>query len=200
MYPLFETIAIEKFQPQNIELHQQRMDISYLKLFKKTNPFNLSELIKHENIPSEGLFKWKILYGCSSYKTIVDSYEPRQINKVKFVHVDSNFDYTFKFSNRALIDELRDINSDYDEIIMVKNGHLSDSSIANLVLKQKNKLFTPNTPLLEGTQRKYLIMKDIIIEKQILYEDLGDYEGVFFINSMLPFERAPYFKLDSMEM
>ena len=57
-----ETIAIEKFQPQNIELHQQRMDISYLSLFKNTNPFNLSELIKYENIPSEGLFKWKILY------------------------------------------------------------------------------------------------------------------------------------------
>ncbi|MEI6347572.1 MAG: aminotransferase class IV [Bacteroidota bacterium] len=196
MYPLFETIAIEKFQPQNIELHQQRMDISYLSLFKNTNPFNLSELIKYENIPSEGLFKWKILYGCSNYKTIVDRYEPRQINKVKFVHVDSNFDYTFKYSNRVQIDELRDINSEYDEIIMVKNGYLTDSSIANLVLKQKDKLYTPNTPLLEGTQRKYLIMKDRIIEKQILYKDLGDFEGVFFINSMLPFERAPFFKLD----
>ncbi len=55
-----------------------------------------------------------------------------------------------------------------DDIIITKNGNITDSSFSNLVFESSDgALFTPETYLLEGgTKRKFLLKNGIIREKK----------------------------------
>jgi 4-amino-4-deoxychorismate lyase len=199
MYPLFETIAVENFQPKNLWLHQQRMNNSYRDIFGGTNPFILSEIFKKEKITSSELLKWNVWYAKESFQTKVSSYAIRKIDRVKLVSVDSSFDYSHKFSNRLQLEQIRNQFLDYDDIIIVKNGLITDSSYANIVLQKDDKLFTPRLPLLFGTQRKYLIENQIIIEKDIHPSEIAVYEKMYFINAMLTINIAPFVNINTMD-
>ena len=199
MYPLFETIAVENFQPKNLWLHQQRMNNSYHEIFGGTNPFILSEIFKKEKITSSELLKWNVWYAKDSFQTKVTSYVIRKIYRVKLISVDTSFDYKHKFSNRSPFEQLRNQFLDYDDIIIVKNGLITDSSYANLVLKKEDKLYTPSLPLLFGTQRKYLIENQIVFEKDIQSSEIADYEKIYFINAMLTINIAPFVNVNTMD-
>ena len=132
MFPLFETIAVENYKPKLLEYHQQRMDNSFLKLFHQINPFSLSKLFLELNIKSNGLLKWKVEYNCDDCISFVTPYSPRLIRCVKFVEINPDFDYSMKFCNRDYFDALKKDNSEYNELILLKNGNLTDSTFSNI--------------------------------------------------------------------
>ncbi|MCA1759522.1 MAG: aminotransferase class IV, partial [Bacteroidales bacterium] len=71
-----------------------------------------------------------------------------------------------------------------DDIIIVKNGCITDSSFANIVFFDGVKWWTPDTPLLPGTQRAKLLEENKIFECRITPKDISIYSKVGLINAM----------------
>ena len=72
--------------------------------------------------------------------------------------IDNQINYNSKKLNRINIDTLYAKKALNDEIIIIKNGLVTDTSIANIAILYEGKWLTPKTPLLYGTTRsRYLI-------------------------------------------
>jgi len=72
-----------------------------------------------------------------------------------------------------------------DDILIVRRGLLTDTSIANIALFDGKDWFTPKLPLLRGTCRTALIDSGIIKEKNIRPEELSSYSFVRLFNAMI---------------
>jgi 4-amino-4-deoxychorismate lyase len=102
--------------------------------------------------------------------------------------VDNEIDYQFKYTDRARLEELKR-RTKADEILIVKNGYITDTSFSNIIFFDwENKWVTPATPLLKGTKRKELLEKGMIHEKEIRPYDLKDFTKARLINAMLDIE------------
>jgi len=102
------------------------------------------------------------------------------------VSSDNAFLY-HKTSNRAHYEKLKTSNSEYDDVIFCnERGEVTESSIANIVIKVDNKLFTPpiESGLLNGTFRQYLIDKEELTEKTITKDMLLNSKSTYLINSV----------------
>lgn len=198
MYPLLETIAVSDFKAPHIALHQQRMDETFLRLFHRSNPYRLDEILKQIAVPTSALYKWRILYGKDGLESSMELYKPRGIKKIAFHEISIDFDYSFKYSDRSFFDEIRNHYSDCDDVILLKNGFLTDSLFANLAISFQNEtqLYTPSTPLLAGTHRKRLLEKGVLKEKRFNIEEISMVKKIVFINAMVEFENSPFFQME----
>lgn len=194
MYQLFETIAVIDFIPQRLEYHQARMDRSYFDFYKKRNPFILKTIFEKNIIAAQGIMKWKIEYNKQDIHSTLTEYIPRRINTAKFIKIKADFDYSYKFVNRSYFDLLKIEHPEFDELIFVKNGYLTDATFANIVLEhiQTGELHTPIIPLLNGTQRQSLIDDKKVILKSINLENIFEYKRIQFINAMLDLNSSSF--------
>jgi len=183
---LFETIKIEDGRVENIEWHNRRCNRSREKLFSTSERVDLKEYI--QPLPSKGLFRCRI-----TYRTQIESVEffPYQPKKIQYFNIiKSEIDYSFKYNNREEINHLLQstVKDEYGEIIIEKNGLLSDTSIANIALYDGLSWFTPKTPLLEGTTRARLLEKGFLKEKDIEREDIQHFSHFALMNAMIGFQ------------
>jgi len=117
-------------------------------------------------------------------KLIELSFFPKKtINTLKLVHNDS-LRYAYKFSDRSSIEKNR-VSNDKDEILIIQNGKITDTSFSNVVFFDGEHWFTPKKPLLKGTKREQLLQDRIIFEKEIYVEEIANYKGLCLINAML---------------
>ena len=89
-----------------------------------------------------------------------------------------------KYADRCLINTLFAQRGSCDEIIIIKNGKVTDCSIGNLIFRQGEKWYTPDTPLLLGTQREKLLQEGKIQERTIFQEDIVNFDEIKIINAM----------------
>lgn len=99
------------------------------------------------------------------------------INK-KFIELLNLFfcdhiDYSLKFSDRTLLNNLLKQKEECDEIMIIRQGKVTDCSIGNLIFRQNNQWITPDKPLLEGTQRAKLLEQKKNYCKRNFFEDHG---------------------------
>ncbi len=93
-------------------------------------------------------------------------------------------DYSFKFCNRTSLDQLL-AKGESDDVIICKNGYVTDGHYSNLVFENKDGFFTSKTPLLTGIKREFLLRTNQIKERSISIENIFDFDRVHFINAML---------------
>jgi 4-amino-4-deoxychorismate lyase len=98
---------------------------------------------------------------------------------------DDEIEYSYKYENRDRLNVLKESRQDCDEIIIVKNGCITDTSFSNLVFYDGKKYLTPAQPLLNGTKRKLLLQQNWISEATIKPEDLNNFHHCGLINAML---------------
>lgn len=72
-----------------------------------------------------------------------------------------------------------------DDILIVRNGYLTDTSIANVALYDGDTWFTPAHPLLRGTKRSEFLDRQLIVEKDIPQICLKDYSHIMLFNAMI---------------
>ena len=89
-----------------------------------------------------------------------------------------------KYTNRDLINALFAQREDCDEIMIIKHRKVTDCSIGNLIFRKGEKWFTPDTPLLHGTQREKLLREGKIEECEILLKHLKTFDEIRLINAM----------------
>ena len=192
---LLETIKIEEGKIFNLLYHQKRFDASREKLFPGIAPILLSSIIN--DVPKEGLYRCRIIYDENIRSVEYLPYQPKEISRVKIVASDIVYD--LKYENRESFQNLLSEHSDVDEIIIEKEGYLTDTTIANLAFYDGEKWLTPEKPLLEGTMRAKLLDEKRLCKAKIRKEDLKNYTNVALINAMLGFKilKNPTLSIDT---
>lgn len=186
-FPLFETICLEQGLAKNLPYHQQRYEKTLLKFYPhlKVTTFNLAEILaKHTALyTSEPLIRCRIDYDQQNYAIQFFPYQRKTYRTFQPVFCD-HIDYSLKFTDRTLLNQLLEQKAKCDEIMIIRQGKVTDCSIGNLIFRQNNQWFTPIEPLLEGTQRAKLLSEKKIIAREILFDDLAQYEEIRLINAM----------------
>ncbi len=182
MFPLFESIRIENGVPENLTLHIARMHQSCLQVIGKDLTFDPSRIIKTP--PVKGVLKCRLEYNHTDFTTKFESYHPRQIQSLRLVNAD-DISYAHKFTDRQKLQQLFDSRGDFDDILIVKNNLITDTSIGNILLFRSKQWVTPANPLLKGTMRQLLLESNQIKEEEITVNDLRKFKLFRPINAMV---------------
>lgn len=180
MSRFLESIACQNGEFPLLEFHQQRVNSTFVCFYPGVAPLNLEELLSE--IPLSGKFKCRVLYDNLGAQVEFGEYQPRKIETIKLV--ESDIDYSFKFADRSELNSLVQ-QSGTDEIILVKNGLITDSSYSNLAFFDGDKWWTPKSPLLKGVRRESLLQVGILSEMDISIHHMSSFEKVSLINAML---------------
>lgn len=177
-----ESVRLENGKVFNLNYHQQRVDETFEKIMKDRKSFCLYEEIQKMKLPSVGLYKIRIEYGSQIIKKEIIPYNRKKIEKFYFVNGEHIF-YDLKYADRTCFMNLEK-NIPDAEMIILKNGMITDTSFSNLVFCADNQWVTPKNFLLNGTTRKRLLSEKKIKEMEIHYKNIFDFETIGIINSM----------------
>ena len=190
MFQLFESIKYKDGEFFNLETHQARFEKAQVEYFGISPQIKLSEEIQIPEFAISGLFRCRVTYSKQIDKIEFIQHEYRKITSLKLVE-DNDIDYRFKYTDRERLNLLFEKRGNCDDIIIVKNGYITDSFAANLVFFDGNIWWTPDTPLLLGTQRTRLIKEGKISECSITTSNLKKFKQVGLINAMQNLEMMP---------
>ena len=101
-----------------------------------------------------------------------------------------------KTTNRAAYETRRASRPDRDEVLLVnERGELTESTLANLVLRLDGVLWTPPlaSGLLPGVFRAHLVARGDIRERVLRPADLARADGIYLINSVRRWRPAEWF-------
>lgn len=178
---ILETIYLKDGQLQNIEYHNQRFNETRKAVLGNLEAMNLNNLIEIPNEYKIGECRCRVIYEDNIKEVIFIPYTEKSIKKLKLIDI-GNWDYQYKYADRSFMSGLLIDNPEVDEVVMTKNGFITDCTIANLAFYDGKSWFTPSTPLLKGTKRSQLLDKGLITEREIKVADIYQYEGVCLIN------------------
>ena len=180
-----ETICILHGEIQNRQCHEERMQRTASDFgFKSPSLPDVRELLPAELKDTK--VKCRILYYDSIEEISFEKYIPRKISSLKLM--EAFVDYPLKFANREPFNDLLAKKGDCDEILITRDGFITDTSYSNVVFSQGEKYFTPESSLLNGTKRQNLIRQGIISERVIHRDSLPEYDHIHLVNAMLDIE------------
>jgi len=186
MFPLFESICVENYQIKLSEFHQKRMDNSCLKLFNVKNKWSIKKIFESLKIESNQKYKLRINYSQSKYSISLKKYFKKKIRSLQCLELN-DYSYDLKYTDRSVIDKNNKLKSLSDDILIIKNGFVTDSSYCNIVFFDGLSWVTPKFPLLKGVQRNFLLKNKKIFKKKIKVSDISKYKSFVLINSMTEF-------------
>lgn len=189
MFPLFTTIKLEKKQLLQLDFHNQRVNHSRKSLFGSTDNWNIADMIDIPDLDPDKTYRCRFLYGKDSYVAEFVPYFPRHITKLYLVQ-DDEIDYSYKYTDRSRLDGLRKqpVNSDDSDVLIVKNGLVTDTSFANIAFSDGKKWYTPDSPLLKGTKRALYLTNGILTERRIRPADLSEFTKARLMNALIDLE------------
>ncbi len=194
---LIETIKCADGRLFNLDFHQRRFDIAREESFGIHQQISLDTQIQIPEKCKAGLFRCRIVYAEQIENTEFIPHQIRQINSLKLVE-DNEIDYHLKYADRKRLNELFKLRSNCDDILIVKNGCITDSFTANPIFFDGNKWWTPDTPLLPGTQRARLISEGKINVCRITPDILSNYSKIGLINALQYMENMPVIKTNAV--
>ncbi len=180
---LLETIKVEGGEAFHLSYHNQRFNSTRNSLFGINK---LVSLGKYISPPDNGLYRCRILYDREIQKIEFLPYQPKPIQKIALI--SSDLVYPFKYADRTLFDKLLTASPECDEMLIVRQGFLTDVTIANIAFLQEGQWITPDRPLLEGTTRRRLIDEGFLTPKTIREEEIDHFDGFALMNAMLGFK------------
>lgn len=177
-----ETILCDQGIVHNLSYHQQRLN-NTLQKFNISANYNLLDLLTP---PDNKQYRCRFIYDASSYQIEYHPYIPKKITSLRLVY-DDTIEYSSKYFDRNGLNKLFEARDGCDNILIVKNGYLTDTTIANIAFLIDNEWLTPQTPLLEGTTRARLIDEGKIIPAPLNVSDLLKAQKIALMNAMIGF-------------
>ena len=131
--------------------------------------------------------KARLVYGEDGVEDI--SYEPYTMRSVKSLKLvtDDTISYDYKSTDRAAFDRLMAERGDCDDILIVKNGLVTDTSFTNVAFYDGKRWLTPASPLLCGTRRAFLLDKGTMEKADIPVSDISRFSRICLFNAMIDF-------------
>ncbi|AFK05009.1 4-amino-4-deoxychorismate lyase [Emticicia oligotrophica DSM 17448] len=180
---LFETIKCQNRRLANIDYHNERAIRSLKKVFGIDKKIDFAETVEIPDWVGEGLYRCRVSYDEEISKVEFFSYQYKVHRLIKLVE-NPAIEYPLKYEDRSVFHKLLSENEGFDEVIIIKNDCLTDTTYTNLAFFDGVKWFTPSTYLLEGTQRTYLLNEKQIDEEEIKVKDLTKFKRIALINAM----------------
>lgn len=178
-----ETIQALDGEVMHLSYHQARYE-SVLKHFGVREVQNLSECIV---APQRGVVRCRFVYDLHGDSQLsYHPYQKREIGLLKLVH-DNTIEYSMKYANRERLDALFCLREEADDVLIVKNDLVTDTTIANVAFFDGKRWLTPASPLLRGTTRERLLDEGRIFEEEIRTQDLERFSKVALMNAMVDF-------------
>lgn len=183
MFPLFESIKVYKGKVCNAKWHNERMERTFKNYFKIDKTINVLDYFDSKQITEE-LVKFRITYNEKEVHVEYNPYQAKNIQSLQVVHLPSDANYDFKFSDRNILNKAFAQKGEADGVLLIQNGLVTDTSYSNILFLKNGNWYTPKKPLLKGTQREKLLHMGRIQTAEIRLEDLNDYESFTLINAM----------------
>ncbi|OQW95377.1 MAG: hypothetical protein BWK79_02675 [Beggiatoa sp. IS2] len=184
MGKLLETIKIVNGEIRHLAFHAARLNATRATLFNIQTPIDLREFIK--NVPKIGIYRCRVIYAKQVEQVEYSLYQPKIFKCFKVIE-DNSITYNFKFLNRQKLDDLFKIKGTADDILLIKNGWVTDTTIANVAFWDGVQWLTPKVPLLKGTTRARLLMDKKIFVENIKLADLRHFSKMAMLNALLEF-------------
>ena len=194
MYRFIESIRLENHHLQHLDWHNKRLNATRKHFFPSAPEVDICErLVLPENL-DEGVYKCRIVYDAEIVEVTFQPYIPKSVHSLRLV-IDDHADYSYKFENRAKLELLLTQKGEADDILIVRDQCITDTSYSNIALFDGLHWYTPDTYLLNGTCRQRLLAEGILRESRITLHDLAHFEEIRPINAMLVLERTPSVRL-----
>lgn len=196
MSQFIESIKVEDQKIFLLDLHQKRVNDTFAH-FGKAGSIDLAKIFKNLQHDEDGLYKFKIIYDLSkNVRTQMLPYAISEIDDFQLVE-NNSFDYSFKFEDRKEFEKMK-TKAKAEEIIIVKNNHITDTSYSNLLFLKGKDWFTPSTFLLNGVQRQHLLKEKKIKETEITLENIAEFSHFQIINALNDFDDMFIYPIDKI--
>lgn len=191
-----ESIKIYKKKTWNLERHSVRLNRTRRELLNCIDLINLEKVIEIPENLTSSIYKCRVLYSEVIHNIEFIPYKKKDIKSLKIIHQNS-IDYTYKYADRKEINSLYKQKKDCDDILIIKDNKVTDTSYCNIAFFDGLNWFTPK-PLLEGTMRTTLMKNEIILEKEIHLEEIFNYEKARVFNALIGWEGENDIEIDNI--
>ncbi|MBN1650387.1 MAG: aminotransferase class IV [Bacteroidales bacterium] len=188
MSQFIESIRILNGTIELSDYHNDRFNATRKSFFCVDEDIDLVQCIAIPKAFRKGLVKCRVLYDLAILDMQFVHYQAAPIRTLQLV--DASVNYAYKFANREQLNALKAKANSADEVLIVNNGKVSDTSFSNILFYKNGHWFTPDSPLLAGVQREFLLNRGQIEELRISPQELSQFESFMLINAMLPFDES----------
>ena len=179
-----ETIQIKNGRILNPDLHRERARDTILYHFGVVRELPFESLITGISPELQETLKLRVLYRKDIEEYTIEPYKRRDIRKVRLIE-GGDIEYSYKYEDRSQLERLLLEKGDSDDILIIKNGFVTDTSFSNVVFKEGEIFYTPSTYLLNGIKRRQMIRDGLVNVKDIRVEDVLKCRECFLINAFL---------------
>ena len=153
---LIETIRVENGRLMHIDYHNIRFNKSRRDLYGIKDEMKLEQVVVIPDQITAGVYKCRVTYGHGIENVVFEPHKVRHIRSFKLLSAGT-LRYNYKFADRSPINHLFAKRGSCDDILMVQNGLITDTSYANIAFWDGHAWLTPAIPLLAGTARARLL-------------------------------------------
>ena len=192
MYRFIESIRLANGQMPLLPYHQERMARTRRAFYKNPPPVNLAGMLQpYAGAHPDGVYKIRVVYAREVLQVDILPYALKPIQSLLPVP-SGQLDYAWKYANREGIRKLLERRGTCDDILLVRQGFVTDTSYCNVAfLSPSGAWLTPEAPLLPGTRRHYLLDRGVLQQAPIALKDVDSFLRVRLFNAMILWEQAP---------
>lgn len=180
-----------------LEKHQKRIDQTFTQWGSGRNSLCLERILGDVELPQRGEYKIRVIYDMDG-NFAIEFYLYKRTMIQDFELVDGSYiNYAFKYYDRYFFEKLKS-EAEAEEIIILRNNKLTDSSFSNMIFNKKGLWFTPKTYLLNGVQRQCLLESRQVQELEIGVDNLFQFSEFKMINAMNGFNDAISYPIEKI--
>ncbi|MBG0782083.1 MAG: aminotransferase class IV [Bacteroidales bacterium] len=188
-FPLLESILLIDGQFPLLDYHQARMDYATENLFGIYVKPSLRDWINAHPYPVRGKYKCRILYGKRMQQPNYQVYYYKPVKKLQLIKAN-RLSYKLKFTDRAALNYLHQLKREADDVLIVQNDLITDTTYCNIAFRYGNEWFTPANPLLKGVQRAFLLDQGLLKAADLKVSDLRHFSHFKCFNAMIGWEES----------
>ena len=190
---LVESIRLEGGRFFHVEWHQARMNRVRRALYGDVPEIDLADVLYRrlgEYSFGGQRMRVRVLYDAHIRRVEAMVYRRRRISSLRVVElfpVEEGL-LRYKWADRRLWKALYGLRGDADDVLVVRDGLVTDTTIANVAFWDGRRWLTPAQPLMEGTTRMRLLASDELVPADIRVSDLASFEKIRLFNAMAEWE------------
>ncbi len=192
-----ETICYSKGQFQQIDLHNARCNRTRNHFFGPLPVIQFELILIVPFHLKEETVKCSVTYEKDILSIEYARYQIRPVQSLQLV-CDDSIEYGFKYADRTKLNQLFGLRGQSDDILIVKNGFITDTSYANIVFSKAGKWYSPQNPLLYGTRINNYFRQGGVTPALLRPEDLHLFSEARIVNAMIALEDSPVIPVEKI--
>lgn len=186
MCRFLETIKLLDGNFFRLPLHQQRINRAFSECYPKTKVPDLISIIQNSDFPLNGLFKCRILFDENDFKIEFEPYIRKEISSLQLINTDIQT-FNYKPADRSAYQQAFKLRKNCDDVLLVRDGFITDSSFANIAFFDGVNWITPEIPLIYGVNRTSLLAEQKIVALPVNISDFSNFQSFRLFNAMIEF-------------